>query len=268
MFYIASSIAGVLLSAANLMAALIVVGIIALFTRYARLGRNVLLGVATAFVLCGYGPVGIIFIRPLEDRFPLPSDKIVAPAGIIVLGGALRAELTNARGVTALSEGGGRMTQTAILALRYPDARVVFTGTTGRLTDGDTDEAHDARKFLVSLGVSENRVLLETRSRNTDENALFTREMVKPQREERWLLVTSAAHMPRAMGTFRHAGFEPIPYPTDFRSEGKLSDYWTFHTEPLEGLGNVDTALHEWIGLLAYRLTGRSDILLPGPKSS
>jgi uncharacterized SAM-binding protein YcdF (DUF218 family) len=263
MFYMASRLAGFLFSASNLLTIFAFAGTTALFANYARLGRNWLAGVATAYFLCGYGPLGAILIRPLEDWFPLPSGEMSPPTGIIVLGGALQAEKTNSRGIAILSEGGGRLTQTAILAHRYPDAEVVFTGTTGELMDSQADEAHDAEKFLTELGVASGRFQLETHSRNTDENAQFTRDLVKPKADERWLLVTSAAHLPRAVGAFRHAGFQVIPYPTDYRTKGRLSDFWTFHTEPLEGLGDVDTALHEWLGLLAYRLTGRSDVLLP-----
>jgi uncharacterized SAM-binding protein YcdF (DUF218 family) len=108
---------------------------------------------------------------------------------------------------------------------------------------------------------------LESRSRNTDENARFTRELVSPESNERWLLVTSAAHVPRAVGSFRRAGFEVIPYPTDYRTEGKVSDFWEFRTEPLEGINMLDAATHEWLGLIAYWLAGKSDALLPGPDS-
>ena len=268
MFYFASRIAGLILPAANVFFLISVAGVIALFTRYARLGRKVLAGVIVAYFLCGFGPLGAILIRPLEDRFPRPSDAMAAPSGIIVLGGALKAELTNARGVFALSDGGGRMTQAAILALRYPGARVVFSGTTTGLVAGEADEAQDAKNFLTSLGVAASRVFLEQRSRNTDENALFTRHLINPKPQERWLLVTSAAHVPRAVGSFRHEGFEVIAYPTDYRTEGKVSDFWEFRNEPLEGIGMLNAAIHEWLGLIAYRLTGKSDTLLPGPQIS
>jgi uncharacterized SAM-binding protein YcdF (DUF218 family) len=267
MFYFASRIAELILPVANLLFLISLAGVIALFTRYARLGRKVLAGVIVAYVLFGFGPLGAILIRPLEDRFPRPSEEMPAPTGIIVLGGALKAELTNARGVFALSDEGGRMTQLAILALRYPKARVVFSGGTPGLMAGEADEAQDAKKYLASLGVASSRVLLESRSRNTDENARFTHELVSPEPNERWLLVTSAAHIPRAVGSFRHAGFEVIAYPTDYRTEGKVSDFWEFRTEPLEGINMLDAATHEWLGLMAYWLAGKSDALLPGPDS-
>jgi uncharacterized SAM-binding protein YcdF (DUF218 family) len=106
--------------------------------------------------------------------------------------------------------------------------------------------------------------MLETRSRNTFENAVFTKAMVNPKPGERWLLVTSAQHMPRAVGCFRQAGFEVEAYPVAWRTRprGRI----TFAGTLSGGLNTLDLATHEWIGLIAYRLTGRSGELLPAPR--
>jgi len=261
----ASRIVGFLLPAANLFAFLTIAGVIALFTRHARMARIALVGVAVAYLLCGWGPLGTILIRPLEDCFPVPSDKILAPRGIIILGGGLRAQISHARRAVSLSEG-GRLIETATLALRYPKARVVFSGFTSGVKVGEGDEAHEALKLLVNLGVSSARIVLETRSRNTDENSLYTRDLLRSDLSQQWILVTSAAHMPRAIGSFRHAGFNVVAYPTDHRTEGELSDYWRFHRDQVDGLSAMDAAVHEWVGLVVYRLAGKSDTLLPGPQ--
>ena len=108
--------------------------------------------------------------------------------------------------------------------------------------------------------------MLETRSRNTEENAVFTKELVQPKPGERWLLVTSAQHMPRAIGCFRRAGFPVEAYPVDWHTRRAL------RLAPMEtlsgGLGRLDNAVHEWIGLVSYWLTGRTSELLPGPAAS
>ena len=105
---------------------------------------------------------------------------------------------------------------------------------------------------------------MERRSRNTQENADFSKALVMPKDGERWLLVTSAFHMPRSVGLFRKAGFAVEPYPVDWRIGGR-ADLMAFSNVAVEGLARTDLAIREWIGLLAYRATGRIDELLPGP---
>jgi uncharacterized SAM-binding protein YcdF (DUF218 family) len=105
---------------------------------------------------------------------------------------------------------------------------------------------------------------MERRSRNTLENAEFTKALLAPKAGERWLLVTSAFHMPRSVGLFRKAGFAIEPYPVDWRVGGR-GDLFALNNIALDGLGRTDTAMREWMGLIAYRATGKIDELLPGP---
>src|SRR5215831_8114220 len=140
-----------LFSPARLLVFLAAFGAILLFTRRWRSGRNLLAGVAAAYLICGFGPVGTILIRPLEDRFPRPPDSMPPPTGIIVLGGAFIAEIASDRDAVTLAEEGGRMTESAMLALRYPTARLVFSGGTSNATDENRDEAHVAARFYEKL---------------------------------------------------------------------------------------------------------------------
>jgi uncharacterized SAM-binding protein YcdF (DUF218 family) len=156
------------------------------------------------------------------------------------------------------------MTAVADLARRFPRARIVFTGGNNNLFDVSESEAGIAKVLFESFGIASSRIVLEDRSRTTDENATFTRDLVKPAPGERWLLVTSAYHMPRAMAVFRHAGFSVEAYPVDFRTRGWI-DAVTPFASVSAGLARTDTAMHEWIGLIAYRLSGRSAELLPRP---
>ena len=118
--------------------------------------------------------------------------------------------------------------------------------------------------MLSDLGVGEGRLLLEREARSTWENAVYAKALAQPKPGERWLLVTSAAHMPRAIAVFRKVGFAVEPWPVDYRTAG-AGDAWRPFDAPSEGLKRLETALREWIGLVAYRLTGRSDELFPGP---
>src|SRR5690606_23198947 len=99
-------------------------------------------------------------------------------------------------------------------------ARIVVTGGSGSLLlDGEAD-ADTAPRLLSALGLARDRLVLENRSRDTYENAVFTRQLVNPQPGEKWLLVTSAFHMPRAMALFRKAGFDVLAWPADYRTAG------------------------------------------------
>ncbi len=215
-------------------------------------------------LVIGVAPAGALLIAPLENRFPAPPANLPPPTGVVVLGGAIDDDITRARGQTTFDEGAERLTEAAILARRYPSARIVYTGGSNSLTGRPSSEAEDARRLLVAMGVDSQRITLETRSRNTDENARFTAAIVHPESGQTWLVVTSAYHMPRAMGLFRKAGFAAIAYPVDYRTVGGRAD-WRLEANLPRGMEIFDLAAHEWVGLIAYRLSGRIDSVFPGP---
>jgi uncharacterized SAM-binding protein YcdF (DUF218 family) len=205
-------------------------------------------------------------MRPLEDRFPRPGDEMAEPTGIIVLGGAISPLTSTARGAVALTQDGERLGEAAALAHRYPNALLVFSGGTfGGLLDPAT-ESSLAKSFFVALGIDPARIVVEDRSLSTAENAAFTRDLIRPQPGQRWLLVTSASHMPRAVGSFRRAGFPVIAFPVAYTTTGWPSDYWTITLQAAANLVQTDVALHEWVGLFTYWLTDRTDALFPGPE--
>ena len=143
-----------------------------------------------------------------------------APDGIIALGGSIDESLSAAHGTPIIRGDADRIVATAVLARNYPNARVVFSGGSANLIWNDAKEADYAGQLFEGLGVDKSRLLLERRSRNTDENAQFSKEAVAPKDGERWLLVTSAYHMPRSIGLFRKAGFAVEAYPVDWRVGG------------------------------------------------
>src|SRR3984885_13251299 len=206
----------------NLLLLVTLIGVLLCFGRRVRLGRGLALGAILILAVVATLPVGKLLIAPLEDRFPLPPPDLPSPEGIIVLGGAIDSEVSEARGETVFDEGGERLTEAVVLAKRYPQARVVYTsGTTSFVPGATSTEALQARKFMSQMGIAPERVTIEDKSRNTDENARFTAAIVHPQASQRWIIVTSAFHMPRAMGVFEKAGFHPIAYPVSFRTRGR-----------------------------------------------
>ena len=200
---------------------------------------------------------------PLEERFSRPATAPARVDGIIVLGGAVDQRLTAARGIPALNGAAERMTEPVALMRRYPEARLVFTGGEAALVQGSLTEADVARQLWAGMGVPEARMVFENAARNTHENAVLTHALVQPEPGETWLLITSASHMPRAMGVFRQAGWNMVPWPVNYRTGHNLAA-WYDASFP-ERLREFEWGLREWIGLAAYRLMGRTDALFPAP---
>ena len=264
MFFPLSKIIWFFLTPSNLLLALLLLGVLLLWTRFWPTGRKFVLLSLTLLVIAGFSPLGSLMLLPLENRFPQWGAGQRSPAGIIVLGGAQETVLTMARGQISLNEAAERMTEAAHLARRYPLAKLVFTGGDGGFLGGAGVEADDAQNLFVKLGVPNSQLIMERASRNTYENAGQVAKLVQPKAGEVWLLVTSAAHMPRAVGSFRKAGIFVTPYPVDYRTRGWL-DATSFAAEASKGLRRVDNAVQEWVGLMTYRALGYTDALFPGP---
>jgi uncharacterized SAM-binding protein YcdF (DUF218 family) len=262
--YYASKVFGFFATPSNFVILVGIVGALLLRTRFAKTGWALVIGCLVLLAVFGLSPAGNALIVPLEQRFPPWDHGRGAPHGIVVLGGALSPDVSHAREAAALNEAAERLTATAELARRYPDARIIFSGGTGAIIFDERPEAEFALRLLESLGVARGRVIAEGKSRNTVENARFSRELAQPKPGERWLLVTSAYHMPRSIGIFRKAGFPVEAHPVDWRTRGSGDALRPFPTLA-EGLRRSDTAVREWIGLVGYWLTGHSSELFPGP---
>jgi uncharacterized SAM-binding protein YcdF (DUF218 family) len=263
MFFYASKIIAALIWPSSVITMMILVGAAGLVTgRFVRVGRRLLVTGIALLLACGVGPVGSMLILPLEQRFAreaLPADV----AGVIMLGGFENGALANARGELSLNDSAERLTEGIRLALLRPKAKLVFTGGDGSLSGGGRHgAAPSVGDYLADVGIARGRIVLEGVSRTTWENALFLHDMLKPQPGQKFVLVTSAFHMPRSVGTFERVGFEVHPWPVDYRSRGIL-DVLRPSTSIPDGLEKVDTAFKEWVGLVAYRLSGRSVALWP-----
>jgi uncharacterized SAM-binding protein YcdF (DUF218 family) len=266
MFFVLSKLLGFFATSSNLVMTVGLVGLLLTPTRFARAGRRLATAGLIGLALLGLSPLGNILILPLEQRFPAWNDAGRPPDGIIVLGGAIIPDISAARDNVALDKAAERVTAGAALALRYPQAKVVYSGGTNELFFRSGSEAVSAVRLFQSLGIPPERIIAEEQSRNTVENAVFSRLLAMPQPGERWILITSAYHMPRAIGVFRAAGFPVEAYPVDWRTRGPGDAFRPFESVG-RGLERADTAVHEWVGLLVYWLTGRSASLFPGPQS-
>ncbi|GGB58547.1 hypothetical protein GCM10011316_33290 [Roseibium aquae] len=264
MFFWLSKIVFFVIQPSTALFLLLVLGYALLFSRLRKLGRGLVAAAAAGFFAFGLSPLPNLTILPLEERFqgvPVPEQV----DGIIILGGAVDTIVTSTRGQTALTTSGERIAVAARLARQYPDARIVHSGGEGLLLASGTSEAEGALPLLESFGIATDRLVMEDSSRNTWENAVRTKELLQPRPDQVWLLVTSAYHMPRAMGVFRAAGWQGVaPYPVDFRTRGP-EDATRWFAGVSQGLRRFDIAVREWVGLIAYWVTGRSSALFPGP---
>jgi uncharacterized SAM-binding protein YcdF (DUF218 family) len=224
-----------------------------------RLGGTLAALSLAVLIAAAFLPLGPALLFPLERRFAQvePTGPVT---GIIVLGGGLQQGASGP--VQPVQFAHDRVAEAVRLAQRFPEARVVFSGGSGDLLPADgITEAQAARAVFMAEGVSADRLTIEDASRNTAENATLTAAMVDPKPGETWLLVTSAYHMPRAMGCVRAAGFDPQPWPT-----GRLvrdDELFRPLADPARGFSLLNRAAKEWVGLVAYRLTGRTDALFP-----
>lgn len=265
MFYFISKIVWFFATPSNALVALALLGLIFMrWPKRAALGKRMVVVAATLLFVAGLSPLGNALILPLEERFPAFVDDGTPVAGIIVLGGSYDTEATNAHGQMALNETGERLIALGDLARRYPLAKIVYAGGGSEFTPDTTPEATLVENTVAQLGIDPGRITYERKSLNTYQNAAYAKEIAAPQEGERWLIVTSAFHMPRTMGVFRAVGFDVVPYPVDYRTAGDASLFRPFAFVS-EGLRRTDLATKEWIGLVAYHLSGRTDELFPGP---
>jgi uncharacterized SAM-binding protein YcdF (DUF218 family) len=264
MYYALSKILWFFTTPSNVVLAFVAAGGFVWWKGRARWGKRLLAFGVLLFVVFGLSPFSNWLLLTLEQRFPQWRDDGRPIAGIVVLGGAVEVHPSEERNVLALNDSAERMIAMGDLARRFPNVPVVFTGGAGSPVDGSGAEADVVAPHLQEFGLAPDRVRFERQSRNTIENARFTKSILGLKPGDRILLVTSAFHMPRSVGLFRAEGYDVIAYPVDFRTGGWM-DAWRPFLSASDGLRRTDFAVREWIGLAAARIIGHSRELFPGP---
>lgn len=263
MFFTLSKVFFFFTQPSSLTVFLIVAGLVALALGLPTVGRVLAGAGLTLLLVLTLTPLGPWLLTDLENRFPLPPADAPKPAGIVLLGGFTDARMPSMRGVVGLGEGAAAAFETAELAKRWPDVPIVLTGGSNSLLGtAEISEAEAMKRLLVALGVAPERLVLEANSRTTWENAANSRDLVHPAAGAPWWLVTSASHMPRAIATFRAAGWSGVvARPGAYATTGRVG----LRPPMLWGLWSADMAAKEWLGLIAYRLSGRAADLDPRP---
>lgn len=260
----ASKILGPFLDPRTSLFAALVLAVALLWTKWTRAGRLLATLVLILGFVLGSAPLGQLALNWIENRIPPPADLPPRVDGIVVLGGDVNPRMMRLRPATP-GQDASRQIAFADLARRHPDARLVYSGGSGQLLDREDTDADGARRLLPMLGLDPSRVLFEDRSRNTWENAVYAHELAAPKDGEVWLLVTSAFHMPRALGSFRKAGWRGlVPYPVGYITPPDVTANWSPALTFDGRMWALNAAIREFAGLIYYRLAGRTDSWVPG----
>lgn len=262
MFFLLSKLLVLFETASDLLLLILSLGVILCwFAATRRLGIRLTTLATAVYLAILFLPVSNWVTAPLENRFPPPRALPDHVDGIIVLGGAINLEVSARRGRLAFNAEAERMTEFVRLGKRYPEAQLVFSGGSGLLAfpRDSLSEADVARQFFREQGLDPARITFESRSRNTYENVVLSKAMVEPKPGAIWLLISSARDMPRTVGIFQKQGWPVVPVPVAFKTGGAQSALLSSNLQKLDHAG------HEWLGLLVYRITGKTSALFPAP---
>lgn len=256
MFTISKILTFVLLPPGSLIFAL-VVGILLMARKRKRASAIVLSAAAAAFFLLSFSPFADLLLRPLEDAHPplaaveQLNPKDYADVGlIVVLGGGSTARSPEAGSKSVLIESGLKRAEYGAALAKRLDLPLLYSAGVVYEQEGVEAESEVARRFWVSLGIEDSRILVENASRNTYENAGLTAKMAKGKK---LLLVTSAFHMPRSVQSFRKRGVDFTPAPTDYHAT-RTSYVWANYFPSEGSFRNSYFALHEYLGMAYYSL--------------
>lgn len=259
-------IARFLLAPSNFLFVLGVAGLILLVLGWRRWGRRLVAASLGGFFIFGYTSAGELLLAPLESRFPtVQTEDAPAPFGIIVIGGQVSEIYAKATGSPVeFSDGAETVFAAALLARQFPEARIIVSaGHGGGFPPEPLREADGMKRLMTLFGVADQRIEVEGLSGSTHERVLKSLELVGNDRDETWWVVTSAIRMPRTIAVFRAEGVSPVPYPVDFRWIPPFDP--TYPYAFTDGLSMTNAAVYEWIGMLSYRLSGKTKELFPRP---
>lgn len=261
MFYL-SKFVWLLLQPLSLAFCLCLFGGLLVFLGFRKAGGTASLIAALLLFVTLYTTTGSVALQVLEDHVRKPEADPADLSCIIVLGGAFETQVTTTRGGVELNQAADRFVETARLALKYPQAKILVSGGDGSISGRYEGEANASQRFFSAFGIGPERLIKENTSRNTFENTLNTAALLQENGLSGCLLVTSAFHMPRSLGLFRQAGLAVTPWPVDYRTSGIEKPGLDF-SQPSLNAQQTATAAREWLGLAGYYMAGRTGSLLP-----
>lgn len=221
------------------------------FRRGDRRVPGYLLPAAFIIWLLSMGPVSNALIKPLEAAYPIP-ETIDADVIVMLTGGMnLGAPDLSGHG----TPGPSTMERMVTAARLHRKLGVPIIVSGGHVFSRGPAISHVTQRFLVDLGIEADQIIMEDRSRDTFENAVFSNEIIMHHGYTRPLLVTSASHMRRSMLSFDRAGLHPTAFPCAHTTWPDMDHSWRWFLPSARALYSSSAALHEWLGLAFYYLT-------------
>ena len=223
---------------------------------------NLLIGLITASTLfLSFYSVGDWMLYPLESRYqhnPQLPEKV---DGIIILGGSVNPNLSVEWQQLETNLSHERLSSFIQLSQRFPDAKLIFSGGNASMDRNRPTEAQIVENYFLNSGISAERLYIENKARNTAENVTYSKQLTNPDSSETWILITTAFHMPRAMGIFCQQNWAVIPFPVDHQTFPP--ELYMAKFDLLGHASHLELAMHEWLGLLAYYASGKTNDLFP-----
>ena len=266
MFFAFSKFFWTLFMPVNLLCLLALVGFLVRL-KWKKTGRRMILAATGGILILGFLPIGPLTVGWLENRYRPPAQLPDKVDGIIVLGGMHEGYTINGQRTFSVNNQIDRLYCFINLGYRYPQAKMVFSGGAGNIMRPGENESDFAKSTLALSRFPLDRVTFENRSRNTYENALYTKELIKPKFGEHWVIITSAYHMPRAMGVFAKVGWPVNFYQCDPKTDSPYSLKGQL-PNVADNLSMVNLAAKELIGSTIYYLTGKSAFIIPSKRES
>jgi len=260
-FFWLSKLAWLAIAPDSLLLMLILASFALLYFKKERAARKLLGTTCVLLLVISLIPLHKALLHPLDTRFETNPALPQQIDGIIVLSGSEDPYMSSLWNQVALGGTAERILTFMAMARQYPEAKLVFSGGTGSLSRQQYKTADVARTLFKQQGLNVDRITFERESRNTYENVLLSKTLVQPNQGENWLLITTAWHMPRSVGIFCKQNWPVIPFPVDHATApGELISLRFSLAANLRGL---NIAMREWVGLLAYYLTGKTAKLFP-----
>ena len=260
-FFYLSKLVWMVTTPDNLLLILLLIVLTLLWRGKNRLAKGILGFVVGILLIIALFPIGEWILYPLEIRFPKNPVLPAKVDGIVVLGGTENAILSTQLNQVEFGDATERLLSFQALARRYPNAKLVFTGGSGSMLYQGDKGADVAKMVFEQQGMNISPITFESESRNTYENALFSKALVKPASGENWILITSAFHIPRSVGIFCRVGWPIIPYPVDHYTW--LGNLFRVDLDLAGHLRILGMGIKEWLGLLVYYVTGKTATLFP-----
>lgn len=261
LFFYISKLIWLLVSPDSLLLILLILSLVLLYIGKIKQAKTLLATISLLLLLIALFPVGEWLLYPLESRFQTNPNLPEKVDGIIVLSGAEDAELSHIWKQVELGAAAERDLTFLTLAQQHPNAKLVFTGGSGSLTRQEYKGADVAEKLFKQLSFDTTKIIFERKSRNTYENVIYSKDLVKPIKNENWILITTGWHMPRSVGIFCKADWPVIPYPVDHQTN--KDNLFRIDFDLSNNLYVLKTAIKEWLGLFAYYLSGKTTSFLP-----